>query len=182
MAKFCGYVMGMCMDIFMGIGKLCGYEISTHGKILLGIWFWFLENLCAYDFGNVRISLCMNLWEFFIVYGYGKNLVVVYRYVKNFDCGEILVGQWFFVVVGHWSWEYIFLGAWEFLDIRVLVMGIFGYVETLNETSLEFTWWGLVMLILLENLVLHLIQNTLQKQHGSISFMINNMHYVNFKI
>ena len=29
--------VGMCMDIFVGMGKLCGYEILTYGKILLGM-------------------------------------------------------------------------------------------------------------------------------------------------
>ena len=35
-----------------------------------------------------------------------------------------------------------------------------------------------------ENLVLYLIQNThsRSKKYGSISFMIDNMHYLNFKI
>ena len=37
MEKFHGYVMGMCMDIFMGINKLCGYEILIYGKTLLGM-------------------------------------------------------------------------------------------------------------------------------------------------
>ena len=67
---------------------------------------------CGYDFSYTRIYWCMgrNLWEF--LYGYfghvgvfcawlWKNLVVVYGHVKTFDYGEILVGHWFFVVVGH---------------------------------------------------------------------------------
>ena len=29
--------VGMCMDIFMGVGKLSGYEILIYGKILLGM-------------------------------------------------------------------------------------------------------------------------------------------------
>ena len=39
-------------------------------------------------------------------------------------------------------------------------------------------------LLVLDNLVLYLIQNTHSEsnKHGSISFMIDNMHYVNFKI
>ena len=43
---------------------------------------------------------------------------------------------------------------------------------------------NVVLLWLLENLVLYLIQNTHSgsNKHGSISFMIDNMHYVNFRI
>ena len=29
--------VSMCMDIFVEIGKFCGYEILTYGKILLGM-------------------------------------------------------------------------------------------------------------------------------------------------
>ena len=56
-----------------------------------------------YDFGYVRIYLCMgmNLWEYFylghvgiFLHGYGKNLVVMYGCVENFDCGKILLGHW----------------------------------------------------------------------------------------
>ena len=38
--------------------------------------------------------------------------------------------------------------------------------------------------LLLENLVLYLIKNTHNgsNKYGSISFMIDNMHYVNFRI
>ena len=51
------------------------------------LWFWLCENL-----------LGINLWEFSSwsrrnFSWLWKNLVVVYRYVKNFDCGEILVGK-----------------------------------------------------------------------------------------
>ena len=61
-----------------------------------------LGKFCGYDFGYVRIYLCMgmNLWEFFYLGHVGifcawlwKNLVVVYGCVKDFDCGEILVGH-----------------------------------------------------------------------------------------
>ena len=40
--------------------------------------------------GNV-FFLCLS-WScrnFFLLHGYGKILVVVYRYVKNFGCGKI---------------------------------------------------------------------------------------------
>ena len=29
--------VGMCINIFVGIGKFCGYEALTYGKILLGM-------------------------------------------------------------------------------------------------------------------------------------------------
>ena len=38
--------------------------------------------------------LILVMWEFFFLFAWlWKNLVVVNRYVKKFDCGEILVGH-----------------------------------------------------------------------------------------
>ena len=130
------------------------------------LWLEFWGALKLWSCGNVRIYLCIGstcrifillsgkcrIFFFFFLAQLWKNLVVVYGHVKNFDCGEILLGHWFFVV-GHWLF---FLGAWESFGYVILVMGIFwtrdfghgkffGHVETLNETSLEFTWWGLVV-------------------------------------
>ena len=92
---------------FVGPENFCGYGI----------------NLWAWNFSYTRIYWCMgrNLWEF--LYGYfghvgvfcawlWKNLVVVYGHVKNFDCGEILLGHWFFVM-GHWLF---FLGIFWIRD------------------------------------------------------------------
>ena len=31
------YFVGMCMDIYVEMGKFCRYEILTYGKILLGM-------------------------------------------------------------------------------------------------------------------------------------------------
>ena len=56
--------VGMCMDIFVEMGKFCGYEILTCEKFCWICHVWFVENLCGYDFGYVRIYLCMSLWEF----------------------------------------------------------------------------------------------------------------------
>ena len=53
--------VGMCMDIFVGMDNFCGYEILTYGKILLGMWCWFLENLYGPSFGYMRTYLCMSL-------------------------------------------------------------------------------------------------------------------------
>ena len=116
MAKFCGYVHGyICGD-----GQILWVWNFDLWKILLGMWCWFLENLYGYDFGYVRIYLCMSLWEFlswscrnfFLLHGYGKILVVVYRYVKNFGCGKIWwhFGEALIFCCGTLT----FLGAWGF--------------------------------------------------------------------
>ena len=34
------------------------------------------------------------------MHGYGKNLVVVYGHMKNFDCGKIFGGAMIFLVAG----------------------------------------------------------------------------------
>ena len=50
------------MDKFVGMDKFCGHETLTYEKILLGMWCWFMENFCGYDFGYVRIYfLCMDM-------------------------------------------------------------------------------------------------------------------------
>ena len=69
---------------------------------------------------NIFVAMILDMWEFtccawtcrkyfvgylghvgiLIVHGYGKNLVVVYGHMKNFDCGKIFGGA------------LIFLGAW----------------------------------------------------------------------
>ena len=66
----------------------------------------------------MKISLCMNLWEFFRWHGYGKILAVVYGHAKNFGCGKILV-----VVTFWWGIDFLLL------DIDFFrCMGIFGHV------------------------------------------------------
>ena len=133
MAKFCGYVHGY----IYGDGQILWVWNFDLWKILLGMWCWFLENLNGYDFGYVRTYLCMSLWEFlswscrnfFFFHGYGKFLVVVYRYVKNFDCGKIW--QWWhfggaliFFYGGGALVVRIFFWVWNFLVMWVLVMKI----------------------------------------------------------
>ena len=98
------------------------------------LWLEFWGALKLWSFGNVRIYLCIGSTcrifillsgkcriFFFFLAQLWKNLVVVYGHVKNFDCGEILLGHWFFVM-GHWLF---FLGAWESFGYVILVMGIF---------------------------------------------------------
>ena len=58
-----------------------------YGKILWIQKFFFMDMVFS------QLYMDMVMWEFFIVYGYGKNLVVVYGHVKNFVCGKILVGH-----------------------------------------------------------------------------------------
>ena len=65
----------------------------------------------------------------------GKKLVVVYGHVKSFGCGKIWWGGALIFCRGTLT----FLSTWEFFGHVVLVMGIFDHMETLNETSLEFT-------------------------------------------
>ena len=115
--------------MFHGHGKILWVNLwvwKVYGKILLGMWCWFLENLCGYDFGYVRIYLFMgmNLWEipyvefFFFFTWLWKNLVVLYGYVKNFNCIEILLGHLFdliFCCGGHCLWEFFFF--FFFLEI-----------------------------------------------------------------
>ena len=57
-----GNFVGMCKFCFMNMAKFCGHETLTYGKILSGVWCWFMENFCGYDFGYVRIYLlCMDM-------------------------------------------------------------------------------------------------------------------------
>ena len=93
MAKSCGYICRF--GKFWSWEKFYGHEILIYGKILLGIWCWFMENLWLWFW------ICRNFrsrtwtWScgnFFQWCGYGNNLVVVYGHVKNFGCGKIWWG------------------------------------------------------------------------------------------
>ena len=101
--------IGMCKLYFMDMARFCGHVHERNfdcGKIssmktFVGYVMLVLGKFCGYDFGYVRIYLCMgmNLWEFFswtcrnFFAWLWENLVVVYGCVEDFDCGEILVGH-----------------------------------------------------------------------------------------
>ena len=121
----------MCMDIFVGIGKFCGYEVLTCEKfcwvcdvdswkicmvMILAMW----EFLCAWTCGNFYLGH-VGIFFFFFAWLW-KNLVVVYGYVKNFGCGKIWwhFGEALIFCCGTLT----FLGAWEFFGHVILVMGI----------------------------------------------------------
>ena len=106
--------VGMFMDIFMGIGKFCGYCEN----ILLGMW----EFICAWSCGNFFLA-CRD----FLFAWLWKNLVVVWICDK-FGSGDILVGYWFDFVVGCW-FDFV-MGYWlqkYFLGMEIFWLHILGY-------------------------------------------------------
>ena len=169
----CGRFVGMCnlWQNFVGMSmeKFCGYEIFF-------LWIWYFCN-CTWTwscgnffqwhgygknlvvvYGHVKNFGCGKIWrgiDFFVVghwlffflgsweffghdFGHGKffgHVILVMEIFWTHDSGH---GKFFghvILVMGNvldiWFW------SWEF----------FGHVETLNEISLEFTWWGLVVSI-----------------------------------
>ena len=68
-------------------GYICGYEILTHGKFLLGMC-WIMKNF-GYDFGYIGTYLCMAMEKFgSCVWACQKILVAV-----KFGNGDILEGH-----------------------------------------------------------------------------------------
>ena len=71
--------VGMCMDIFMGIGKFCGY---------CGKFCWVCENLFVPEVMGIFSWTCRN----FLFAWLWQNLVVVWICDK-FGSGDTLVGH-----------------------------------------------------------------------------------------
>ena len=120
---------------------VCAWIYLWRWANFVGMKFWLVEKFCwVCDVDSWRICVvmilaireiicactCGNFYlghvGTFLFAWLWKNVVIVYRYVKKFDCGEILVGHWSFVVVGHWLWEYFF--CMDFLVTCVLFMEI----------------------------------------------------------
>ena len=126
------------------------------------LWLEFWGALKLWSFGNVRIYLCIGSTcrIFILLSGKCRNFFFLFSH----SCGKICSCVW--TCENFWLW-WNFVGALFFFllwDIdfffwahgNLLVVGIFwtrdfghgkffGHVETLNETSLEFTLWGLVV-------------------------------------
>ena len=111
--------------IYLCIGSTCRIFILLSGKCRI---FFFFSRTAMEKFGSC-VWTCEKFWLWWNFVG-----------ALIFCCGTLT----------------FFLGAWESFGYVILVMGIFwtrdfghgkffGHVETLNETSLEFTWWGLVV-------------------------------------
>ena len=123
------YHVVLVMEIFFAVGNYwpCGFGHGNFfGHVILGMgilymWFWSWE-----FFGHVILVMGI-FWT--RDFGHGN-----FFWTCSFGHGNFL-GMWF------WLWEFFghgkFFLSWE----------IFDHVENLNETSLEFTWWGLVALI-----------------------------------
>ena len=91
--KFIGMCKLFFMDMVNFVGMCMGKKFIAVKfrlwKNFVGYVMLVLGNFCGYDFGYMRIHLCMgmNLWEFFrtcrnFFAWLWKNLVVVYGYVK----------------------------------------------------------------------------------------------------
>ena len=117
--SFFFFIMGNFLSCGFGHGNFFGHVILGMG--ILDMWFWSWE-----FFGHVILVMGI-FWT--RDFGHGN-----FFWTCSFGHGNFL-GMWF------WLWEFFghgkFFLSWE----------IFDHVETLNETSLEFTWWGLVALI-----------------------------------
>ena len=123
--------VGWLNKIMMNVEDLLACVI--YGKILWIQKFFFMDMVFS------QLYMDMVMWEFFIVYGYGKNLVVVYGHVKNFVCGKILVGHWLFV--GHW----FFLGSMIFGHGKFLDMWFWAgefLVVILGMRILDMWFWS----------------------------------------